>query len=233
MINHSTKLLYWSVWPRPLWCWLPEAWPTCDTQWCEPDPRARLGELSESLEPPTCLWNCHFFFFTQWMSPHKVEGKSDLPGKENNPTFSPTHILVPGVIYSHFWTSPFDFDTQWFVGSILQTFPRYSPRFLYGLKVLNWEFLRLRHLLLPKSLAFHFHLFYTFGDSLSPFPSGVFTLPSNMPRLHFWLCVVRNHLLRYPEPWVSLTVRLRTARHFASNTSHLPAQHAILGQKSV
>lgn len=45
------------------------------------------------------------------MGPHKVEDKSDLLGKENNPAFSLTHILVPETTYAHFWTPPVDFDT--------------------------------------------------------------------------------------------------------------------------
>lgn len=55
--------------------------------------------------------------FTPLVDAHKVEGKSDLPGKEKSPAFSLNYILVPEVISSRFCTSPVDFVIQWSAGS--------------------------------------------------------------------------------------------------------------------
>lgn len=67
-------------------------------------PRDGLGE-SQSC-PGECWSLPHaseiVISFTQLVGPHKVEGISDLLGKENSPAFSLSYILVPETIYSRF-----------------------------------------------------------------------------------------------------------------------------------
>lgn len=154
----------------------PGAWPTGATEWWELAPESWARRASgESQSCPGECWSLPHaseivISFTQLVGPHKVEGKSELLGKENSPAFSLSYIVVQRRFILASGHHQLTLSFSGLGAPFFRLSHNPAPAFCIALRFLTESFYDSHGRLLPKSLAFHFHLFYTFGDSHTRFP---------------------------------------------------------------